>query len=350
MTDSEQPDGRPLTRRQLRELRNTAATPVITMDPEQNAPPAPLPKAAEPAPVASPPVADDSVDLDAPATTRRQARQQERLRTASVPVLDPHHIEPVGDRVAITEEELSVADATLTDHVVPTVSQEDLSVSGGVDVLVEADGTADDAVAESESALPAEDATDDDLAESEEAEPEEAEPEEAEDDGPEAVESSEGEVRGAVLAGSAAHVPPLFDRTLSEEGSSGSSHTENALILSQTPEAGLLTGPVTASGDVIVTGSLAFPDTYGATGAVAGAADGKEMDAVLVDGEIPAASSPTPIAASSAISTIKSAEDIIRPPVPEKGGRVMMVLAITAGVLALALASVLILAFVSGTL
>ena len=40
--------------------------------------------------------------------------------------------------------------------------------------------------------------------------------------------------------------------------------------------------------------------------------------------------------------------DIIKPPTPEKGGRLMLTLAITAGVLALALVGVLILAFVTG--
>ena len=68
----------------------------------------------------------------------------------------------------------------------------------------------------------------------------------------------------------------------------------------------------------------------------------------LVDGEIPAHSSPTPIAASAAVSTVKTPGDIIKPPAPEKGSKLMMSLAITAGVLALALVGVLILAFVTG--
>ena len=42
--------------------------------------------------------------------------------------------------------------------------------------------------------------------------------------------------------------------------------------------------------------------------------------------------------------------DVIKPPTPEKGGRLMLTLAITAGVLALALVGVLILAFVTGAI
>ena len=106
--------------------------------------------------------------------------------------------------------------------------------------------------------------------------------------------------------------------------------------------------PVTATGEVLITGTLNLPEGLGSTGHAPGTADGKEVDAVLVDGELPAHSSPTPIAASSAISTAKTPGEIIKPPVPEKGGRLMLTLAITAGVLALALVGVLILAFATG--
>ena len=50
------------------------------------------------------------------------------------------------------------------------------------------------------------------------------------------------------------------------------------------------------------------------------------------------------------ISTIKSAEDIIKPPAPEKGSRLMLALVITAGALALALTGVLIVALVTGAI
>jgi hypothetical protein len=48
------------------------------------------------------------------------------------------------------------------------------------------------------------------------------------------------------------------------------------------------------------------------------------------------------------VSTAKTPGEVIKPPAPEKGGKLMMSLAITAGVLALALVGVLILAFVTG--
>jgi hypothetical protein len=142
-------------------------------------------------------------------------------------------------------------------------------------------------------------------------------------------------------------LPPSFDQLLSRS-SSGSLGTSNALIMSQAPGSSSITSPVTATGEVLITGTLNLPEGLGSNGHAPGVADGKEADAVLIDGEIPAHSSPTPIAASAAISTVKNSGEIITPPTPEKGSKLMMTLAITAGVLALALVGVLILAFVTG--
>ena len=125
MSTPEQPATPALTRKQLRDIRNTGATPIISTDvprvedaPVSDAPPAapepveepvevaeaveapeavepppphvaPLPRAAVPAVVHDLPGADASVDLGVSPLTRRQARQQERIRTASVPVITP---------------------------------------------------------------------------------------------------------------------------------------------------------------------------------------------------------------------------------------------------------------------
>jgi hypothetical protein len=161
------------------------------------------------------------------------------------------------------------------------------------------------------------------------------------------------ELGAQLLKGEPAEVelPASFDQLLTRGSTAtGALSMPNALILSQTPDAASLGSPVTATGEVLITGTFSLPDSYGSTGTVPGRADGKDVDAVLVDGELPAASSPTPIAASAAISTIKSADEIIKPPVPEKGSRLMIILAITAGVLAVALAGVLILAITTGVL
>lgn len=350
MSTPEQPATPALTRKQLRDLRNTGATPIVGGDapatdetatvesdgdhhsepapetaPEPVAQPivAPLPRAAVPVPVHDLPGADSSVDLGVSPLTRRQARQQERIRTASVPVITPEvaaaHVHDEAPAADVHDEAPAAEDAVLVD----------------------------DASAAESDVAPIEEVPD---ASSESAEdtPEPAdEPAEEEDDAERAIVNP---AFGAeLLAGQtpAPAVPTSFDQLITRSVT-GAVGTGNALILSETPSASALVAPVTATGEVLITGSFNLPEGLGSTGHAPGTADGKEVDAVLVDGELPAHSSPTPIAASAAISTVKNGGDIIKPPAPEKGSRLMLTLAITAGVLALALVGVLILAFVTG--
>lgn len=349
MSTPDQPDSPQLTRRQLRELRNTASTPVITpeqlaeadaagsepgAESEQPAPVvvAPLPRAAEPAEVAEAPPAAADVDLDSPALTRRRARQQERIRTASVPIVtefgpvsavptEPATSEPSADVEAADAPEPDAAVAAEPTDVVETETEAPAPTADAEDTPAAADESDDDADAEASAEVPA----------------------------PRPVIAPT--FGSGLLAGQGVEVelPASFDQLLSRGSSStGVPTATNALILSQTPDTGSFASPVTATGEVLITGTFNLPDHFGSTGTVPGTADGKDVDAVLVDGELPAYSSPTPIAASAAISTIKSAEDIIKPPAPEKGGRLMLALVITAGALALALTGVLIVALVTG--
>jgi len=303
MSTPDQPSTPPLTRRQLREMRNTGSAPIVTPKtdpkPEKKPEPTPLPRAAEPAPIAPAPKADAAVNLGERPLTRRQAREQERIRTASVPVITPDlagapAVEPAPDAFTPPKRE---------------------------------DGEHHDTpVATAEAALGLNEETEDEAA----------------------VTVSE-QLGSQLLAGEKpeANLPPSFDELLvRERTTTGAVSTPNALILSQTPSSPLI-GPVTATGEVIVTGTFDLPE-LGSHGHAPGTADGREADAVLIDGELPPASSPTPIAASAAVSTLKPADEIIRPPAPEKGSRLMLALAITAGALALALIGVLIVAVTTG--
>ncbi|WP_404447363.1 hypothetical protein LG315_05100 [Microbacterium marinum] len=345
MSTPDQPSP-PLTRRQLRELRNTASTPIITQEEADEAaaaaataeteahdvPVEEVPEStpstaveAEPEPTVDEEHPSDS-DGDARPISRKQARAQAKLRTAAIELVphdesDRHH-----DDVAAVEAEPVVE---------PEPEVDDESQPEPVaDVEPEAeaaDDAADDDAADEDPAVAAEPKTDD------EAESTEKAPVVAPGLGAQLLSGEPGDVE----------LPASFDHLLAR-GGGGSSSAPNALILSQTPETGSLSVPIMGTGELLITGSYSLPQNYGSTGAVPGSQDGKDLDAALIDGELPPASSPTPIAASSAISTIKSADEIIRPPVPEKGSRLMMTLAITAGALALALATVLILAVVNG--
>lgn len=134
------------------------------------------------------------------------------------------------------------------------------------------------------------------------------------------------------------------------EDSGGSSSSSSALIMSQQPGVASLAGPIAGTGEILMTGSYDLPSGLGSNGYAPGTTDGKEADLVLIDGELAPTSSPTPIAASSAISTIKPAGEVIRPPEPDKGNRLMLALTITAGTLALALVGVVVVAITTGAL
>ena len=374
MSTPETPESPQLTRRQLRELRNTASNPIITPEEAEAAAAAPavsapLPRAAEPVVVAEEPPAAEDVDLDARALTRRAARQQERLRTASVPVVDG---EAAADE-AVAEDTVAETDDT-TDAEAQAAPADQVAdeapdgADGEPQDNAPREETVDDAA--HDEAVDSDVATDDadasDLADTESADPVEAAEAlaDAQSEAPDVETFLTGgdddeEHRPVVaptfgsglLAGDGVEIelPASFDQLLARgSAATGSLAASNALILSQTPDTGSFSAPVAATGEVLITGTFNLPESFGSTGTSHGSSDGKEIDAVLVDGELPASSSPTPIAASSAISTIKSADDIIKPPAPEKGGKLMLALVITAGALALALTGALIIALVTG--
>ncbi|MDT0157431.1 hypothetical protein Q9R19_07335 [Microbacterium sp. ARD32] len=141
-----------------------------------------------------------------------------------------------------------------------------------------------------------------------------------------------------------------FDALL-EGTTSGSQHgAPTALIFTPSPGAGSLSGPITSTGEMLITGTYALPEGLGSQGHARGTTDGRDVDAVLLDGELAPASSPTPIAASAAVSTSRPAGEVIRPPAPDKGNKLMLTLAVVAGGLAIVLATTLVIAFTTGVL
>lgn len=400
MSTSDQNEQGPLTRKQLREIRLTGSTPVIT--PEEAA-------AAQAATPPAPPVPTPAAPIDVPSApsteeqsadgrlTRRQMRERERAATASVPVVDEDApAEDAVDAAAPAAEQTPTAPETPVDgssivtgvppFTQPTVppepldepvemtdseeespepADEDADVDEEV-VLVPVSAAASvDSVGEVPIA-PFTPESDEDRSsdEDEDEDPVAAvaalgievetpeEPQSDEDDvlsdvaDAEDVALGDGErptVNSAFGQGVLADAPepqkpfaPSFDELLTVGDSTGSHRAGNTLIFTPGPGEGSLSGPVASTGEILVTGSYELPRGLGSRGHADGTTDGKEVDAVLIDGELPPASSPTPIAASSAISTIKPAGEVIRPPAPEKGNRLMIILAIVAGGLALA--------------
>lgn len=395
MSTSDQQEQGPLTRKQLREIRLTGSTPVISNEEAaaaaEAAPPVPpLPRAVEPVEVAPAPTSNaDETNGDAP-LTRRQARELEKVRTASVPVIadddaaedsddteseqpadhapeenpvestaaiaddadapaeivsgvpdftrneEPGDDDDIDDEVAIAPVSASVAADSVgevplevaDEQAEESAHDEDEDVASALGLVTEdADGSDEDA----DDVLADVDDADDDDDDDAEVRP--------------TVNPAFGE--GLLADAPDPHAPfrPSFDELLTVGDSTGSQHSApNALIFTPSPGEGSLSGPVASTGEILVTGSYELPQGMGSQGHALGTTDGKDVDAVLIDGELPPASSPTPIAASSAVSTIKPAGEVIRPPAPEKGNRLMITLAIVAGGLALAVGVVVIIA------
>ena len=390
MSTSDQQEQGPLTRKQLREIRLTGSTPVISSEEAaaaaEAAPPVPpLPRAVEPVEVAPAPTSNAvETNGDAP-LTRRQARELEKVRTASVPVIadddaaeDSDDTEseqpadhapeenPVESTAAIADDADAPAeivsgvpdftrneepgdDDDIDDEVaIAPVSASVAADSVGEVPLEVADEQAEESAHDEDVAsalgLVTEDAdgSDDVLADVDDADDDD---DDDDDDVRPTVNPAFGE--GLLADAPDPHAPfrPSFDELLTVGDSTGSQHSApNALIFTPSPGEGSLSGPVASTGEILVTGSYELPQGMGSQGHALGTTDGKDVDAVLIDGELPPASSPTPIAASSAVSTIKPAGEVIRPPAPEKGNRLMITLAIVAGGLALAVGVVVIIA------
>lgn len=412
----------PLTRRRLRELKLTGQNPVITTEeidaakaareaeeartaaerdaaaateteaaapqtlegeivesePQDDLPPVP----SEPAPAeevasleaaaaesSAPPVYP--VDASRP-LTRREVREQERIRTSQLAVVQP------------TDETETAQDELPADEVEPHVAAIETKIVGENETSVlyevvevpfdhpepaptEADAAGEQAPVAFEQELPVAHLVYEEGAPEAEAPAPRPDDEFAHapvdtvyvaEDAPQPDAESEERPTVAPAFGSSllqapSATPPAasFEEILSHSNdSSGSATASSALILATDPGSIPLSAPIDATGEILITSTHALPDGFGSRGHAAGTTDGKEVDVVLIDGELPLASSPTPIAASDAVSTSKSPAEVIRPPAPEKTHRLTLILGIAAGVLGVALIGVVVAAFMNGLL
>jgi hypothetical protein len=138
-----------------------------------------------------------------------------------------------------------------------------------------------------------------------------------------------------------------FDDLISSRtvGSTNSSQT-SALVLPAVPSSMDMGTALDETGEVIITGSIDLPSSMGANGAPAAGIESHDLDALLDVGESEQSGDDVaPVSASRAVSTGASNNALVTPP---KRGRVNVpvVLAITAGVLAIGVVGLLLAAFV----
>lgn len=139
-----------------------------------------------------------------------------------------------------------------------------------------------------------------------------------------------------------------YDQLLSRGGSPrGVPTTTNALILPTLPDHGALGTPLAPSGEIMVTGSIDLPRSYGATGVHPSQIDSADVDRLFDSVEDVAGTGVAPIAATRAISTQGQNRSMMAPPSKE-GMNVPLVLAVTAGVLALGVVATLVVGAVAG--
>lgn len=140
-----------------------------------------------------------------------------------------------------------------------------------------------------------------------------------------------------------------YDQLLSRGGSPGGvPTTTNALILPSLPNQGAMGTPLAPSGEIIVTGSIDLPRSYGSTGVHPSQIDSSDVDRIF-DSNVEDVAGPgvAPVAATRAISTQGPSKAMMAPPSKE-GMNVPLVLAVTAGVLALGVVATLVVGAVAG--
>jgi hypothetical protein len=360
-------DGQPLTRRQLRELRDTGQNPIITSDDLAAAERESAARVAE----------DDAEREAAQQAEAEEAAAEPAEDTAPEPEPEP---EPAAEARPLTRRELrerlrTGSVPTITGELVaeePGAPQQPAEQGAPAEALIEVDAAVEDGSTVEATIVTDETATQqpDDGAEEDASAAEPILRPAADDDsgGDRPSESSDGDENAlTVRPGFGAHLAegesapeeekvtrplaPSFDELITRpQETGGSSSAPSALILKENPDAGAFNAPITSTGELLITSSHKLPEGFGSSGAAKGTTDGREIDAVLIDGEIPLASSPTPIAASEAVSTSKSPGEVIRPPAPEKNHRLVLTLGITAGVLCIAVVGAVVIAYATGVL
>ena len=138
-----------------------------------------------------------------------------------------------------------------------------------------------------------------------------------------------------------------FDQMLSRGGvSHGVPTTTNALIMPSLPNHGQIGNPLATGSEIIATGSIDLPRSYGATGVHPSQIDSSDVDR-LFDHVEDVGTGVAPVAATRAISTQGASRAMMAAPKKE-GMNIPLVLAVTAGVLALGVVATLVIGAIAG--
>lgn len=129
------------------------------------------------------------------------------------------------------------------------------------------------------------------------------------------------------------------DSFIRSVGSSSGSFTTSALVLPSIPQVGDITRPLSSTGEILVTGSIDLPMSLASTGTNSSRFDHSDIDALFAqeDHEYAPADS-APVRAIRAVSTHTSTHGVISAKKPANN-RLPMLMAVTAGILAVGVAA-----------
>jgi hypothetical protein len=272
---------------------------------------------------ASSPEGDTAVPVipaDGVPLTRRQARELERARTASITVIGADQgVTPHETGEVVTAEPIEDATGEHAPVIEPEaeleVVQKGASETGDLtEAVVDVDRSDDQTPAESDTVVA------DDF----------------------------GEAALATDADPLADEQPFDDIIATGIAEAEQTPTTSSTLIVGSPMT-TFTGPIGGTGEIMVTGSIDLPRTLTGT-ADPGTGDRADYDRSL-DHEAPAPpTAGTPVSASRAVSTHTSARDIIAPPARSKKPSIVPVLAIIAGALMVAVIGLFITTLITGAL
>lgn len=145
-----------------------------------------------------------------------------------------------------------------------------------------------------------------------------------------------------------AGTPSSFDELITSRNAAAanSMSTTSALVLPTVPGSNDVGTALDETGEVIITGSIDLPASFGSLGAPASGLEANDLDSLLERNETELGGSDVaPVAASRAISTNTSSTSLITPPKRARANA-PVVLAVTAGVLAVGVVGLLLAVFV----
>lgn len=141
----------------------------------------------------------------------------------------------------------------------------------------------------------------------------------------------------------------LISRAVAQESATTTTNT-SALILPSLPDTGDLSGPLGGTGELFITGSISLPKSLGETGGHVPLSETGEADHLedLGYDTVPATSNPIlPVSASRAVSAVGASGPVVKQETKEKS-KLPLVLIVTGGGLVLAVAALIVWGVSSG--